>query len=93
LEGGQEAAQEADAGGPDVGLTHPEMCDAVDALHQPPGEWECIEKPAYEPNLFVPNTELARWAWHNRNSLKDDEARQWASRLIEIRKKYEGINP
>jgi hypothetical protein len=73
-----------------VGLTHTEMCDVIDALHQPPGSWQCTRRKG-RPNVFIPDKELARWAWHNRDALGTERARRAAKRLIEIRKKYEGI--
>lgn len=72
-----------------IGITHSEVTDAVEALHQPPGDWEAIGE---DPVLFVPTKRLARWAWHHQESLKEERARRAAKRLVQIRKDFEGID-
>jgi hypothetical protein len=72
-----------------IGITHDELKSAVEALKQPPGDWEAVGE---SPVLFVPDKRLARWCWHHEEELKDDAARRWAARLIQVRADFEGID-
>ena len=73
---------------PTVGVTHPEMCDLIEDLGQPSGEWETVERDGANP-LFFPSKELANWAYFRRTegSKRFQEA---ARRVVHVRARHEG---
>lgn len=96
-----DSGEQGGAGGPEeggsvvadvetrIGITHDELKSAVEALKQPPGDWTPVGEC---PVLFVPDKELARWCWHHEEELKDDAARRWAARLVQVRADFDGID-
>lgn len=81
---------------PTPGVTHAEMTELhVDALRQPPGDWEPVERRGQDP-LFVPSRELANWAYRRlcKNGGKQPQGserfRKAARKVVNVRARYEG---
>jgi len=76
---------------PTPGVTHAEMTELVDALRQPPCDWEPVRREGRNP-LFVPSKELANWAyrrWHDESGRFEEAARK----VVFLRARYEGVTP
>jgi len=72
---------------PRAGVSHSAMCDLIDALRQPPYDWETIELEGQA--VFVPSKELANWAYFRRTegSKRFQEA---ARRVVHVRARHKG---
>ena len=80
---------------PRAGVSHSAMCDLIDALRQPPYDWETIEQEGQA--LFVPSKELANWAYRQYQQCRKEgqdqggEAFEEAARqVVHIRARHEG---
>lgn len=72
---------------PTAGVTHPEMCDLIEDLGQPPKDWETVERCGKNP-LFVPTKELANWAYFRRDS-GNERFQEAARRVVNLRARHE----
>lgn len=73
---------------PTTGVSHGEMAELIDALRQPPGDWETVERRRQDP-LFVPSKALANWAYRRRDA-GSDRFREAARRIVILRARHEG---
>lgn len=73
---------------PTTGVSHGEMAELIDALRQPSGDWETVEREG-QPPLFVPSKELANWAYRRRD-VGSDRFREAAREVVTLRARHEG---
>ena len=80
-------------GGDRHGITHREMCEAIDAIpsaYVPDAKgWDILRDGRSPEARFLPPIRWARWYWVHGHTLGSAAAREWAQRLATARREYE----
>jgi len=87
-EGDEESGSEGLETEPTVGVTHPEMCDLIEDLRRPDGDWETVDRPGKNP-VFIPSKKLANWAYFRRDQ-GSQQFQEAAREVVNLRARHEG---